>query len=86
MASVTFDHVYKRFGDVIAVNDLNIEIADKEFLVRLDVERRLPFAVWLVWKTLPKESSKLGIKLSTMSLQKTEILPWSSNLTLSTPI
>ena len=33
MASVNFDHVYKRFGDVIAVNDLNIEIADKEFLV-----------------------------------------------------
>jgi multiple sugar transport system ATP-binding protein len=33
MASVTFDHVYKRFGEVIAVNDLNIQIADKEFLV-----------------------------------------------------
>ncbi len=33
MASVTFDHVYKRFGEVIAVNDLNIEVADKEFLV-----------------------------------------------------
>ncbi|MBP1693764.1 MAG: putative transporter ATP-binding protein, partial [Chloroflexi bacterium] len=33
MASVTFDHVYKRFGDVIAVNDLNLDIADKEFLV-----------------------------------------------------
>ncbi len=33
MASVTYDHVYKKFGDVIAVNDLNIEIADKEFLV-----------------------------------------------------
>ena len=33
MASVTYDHVYKRFGDVIAVNDLNIEIEDKEFLV-----------------------------------------------------
>lgn len=33
MASVTFDHVYKRFGDVVAVNDLNIEVADKEFLV-----------------------------------------------------
>jgi multiple sugar transport system ATP-binding protein len=33
MASVTFDHVYKRFGDVIAVNDLNIQIEDKEFLV-----------------------------------------------------
>ncbi len=33
MASVTYDHVYKRFGDVIAVNDLNIKIEDKEFLV-----------------------------------------------------
>ncbi|HHH82091.1 MAG TPA: glycerol-3-phosphate ABC transporter ATP-binding protein, partial [Chloroflexi bacterium] len=33
MASVTYDHVTKRFGDVIAVNDMNIEIEDKEFLV-----------------------------------------------------
>jgi multiple sugar transport system ATP-binding protein len=33
MASVTYDHVYKRFGDVVAVNDLDIQIADKEFLV-----------------------------------------------------
>ena len=28
MASVTYDHVFKRFGDVTAVNDVNIEIAD----------------------------------------------------------
>ena len=33
MASVTFEHVTKRFGDVVAVNDLNISIADREFLV-----------------------------------------------------
>ncbi len=33
MASVTYDHVTKRFGDVVAVNDLNIHIDDKEFLV-----------------------------------------------------
>jgi multiple sugar transport system ATP-binding protein len=33
MASVTYDHVFKKFGDVVAVNDLNIHIADKEFLV-----------------------------------------------------
>ena len=33
MASVTYDHVTKQFGDVVAVNDLNIEIEDKEFLV-----------------------------------------------------
>ena len=33
MAGVTFEHVYKQFGDVVAVNDLTIEVADKEFLV-----------------------------------------------------
>jgi multiple sugar transport system ATP-binding protein len=34
MATVTFDHVFKRFpGDVIAVNDLNLQVADGEFLV-----------------------------------------------------
>jgi len=33
MASIKFDHVYKRFGDVTAVNDLNFDIADQEFLV-----------------------------------------------------
>ena len=33
MASITFEHVWKRFGDVVAVNDLNIEVADKEFIV-----------------------------------------------------
>jgi len=33
MASVTYKHVTKRFGDVVAVNDLSIEIQDKEFLV-----------------------------------------------------
>lgn len=34
MASVTFEHVNKKYaGDVLAVNDLNLEIRDKEFLV-----------------------------------------------------
>ena len=33
MASVTYEHVSKRFGDVLAVSDLSIKIEDKEFLV-----------------------------------------------------
>ncbi len=33
MASVTYDHVVKQFGDVIAVNDMSVDVADKEFLV-----------------------------------------------------
>ncbi len=33
MATVTFDHVWKRYGDVVAVSDLNLDIRDEEFLV-----------------------------------------------------
>ncbi|MBU0490916.1 MAG: sn-glycerol-3-phosphate ABC transporter ATP-binding protein UgpC [Chloroflexi bacterium] len=33
MSSVTYEHATKRFGNVTAVNDLSIEVADKEFLV-----------------------------------------------------
>jgi multiple sugar transport system ATP-binding protein len=33
MASVTYDHVFKRFGEMVAVNDMNINVADQEFLV-----------------------------------------------------
>ncbi len=33
MASVKYDNVYKRFDEVVAVNDLTLEIEDKEFLV-----------------------------------------------------
>src|SRR5205823_10665358 len=33
MATVTYDHVTKRFGDVVAVNDLNLAVRDAEFLV-----------------------------------------------------
>ena len=33
MASVSLEHVYKRFGDATVVRDVSIEIQDKEFLV-----------------------------------------------------
>src|SRR6266487_3967707 len=33
MASIKFDHVYKRFGEVTVLKDLNIDINDQEFLV-----------------------------------------------------
>ena len=35
MARVVLDHVTKKFGDVVAVDDLTLEIADREFLVLL---------------------------------------------------
>jgi isopentenyl phosphate kinase len=33
MASVDYEHVTKRWGDVVAVNDLTLHINDKEFMV-----------------------------------------------------
>ena len=33
MATVTFDHVTKKFGEVVAVDDLSIEVKDGEFMV-----------------------------------------------------
>ncbi|HZU11394.1 MAG TPA: sn-glycerol-3-phosphate ABC transporter ATP-binding protein UgpC [Chloroflexota bacterium] len=33
MAKVTLDHVWKRFGDVVAVHDVSLEAHDQEFLV-----------------------------------------------------
>ena len=33
MASVTFEKVHKKFGDLTIINSLDIEVQDKEFLV-----------------------------------------------------
>jgi multiple sugar transport system ATP-binding protein len=33
MASVTYDHLTKKFGETVAISDLNIAVEDKEFLV-----------------------------------------------------
>jgi len=33
MATITYEHVTKRFDETVAVNDLNIDVADGEFLV-----------------------------------------------------
>lgn len=33
MAGIKYDHVWKKFGDFVALEDVNIDIADKEFLV-----------------------------------------------------
>jgi multiple sugar transport system ATP-binding protein len=35
MASVAFEHVTKRFGDTVAVDDLDLRVEDREFLVLL---------------------------------------------------
>lgn len=36
MAEIVLKNIVKRFGDLVAVNDLSLNISDKEFLVLLD--------------------------------------------------
>jgi multiple sugar transport system ATP-binding protein len=53
MASVTYDHVWKKYGDVVAVQDLHLAIEDKEFLVLVGppaAEKPRLCAVWLASK------------------------------------
>ena len=39
MASVTYDHVTKRFaGGTLAVNDFNLEVKDTEFMVGMPMK------------------------------------------------
>jgi multiple sugar transport system ATP-binding protein len=33
MAGITFDHVFKRFGEVTVLKDFDLAVADEEFLV-----------------------------------------------------
>jgi ABC-type multidrug transport system fused ATPase/permease subunit len=47
MARVAFENVVKKYGDVTAVNNLNIDVADKEFLVLVGPSL---CAVWPDWK------------------------------------
>ena len=33
MATVTFDHIVKKYGEVVAVEDFNLAVQDGEFMV-----------------------------------------------------
>ena len=35
MAEIRLEHITKRFGDVVAVDDINLEVHDQEFVVFL---------------------------------------------------
>ena len=69
MATVTFDHVYKRYSaDVVAVNDLNLEIADGEFLVLVGPSgcgKTTALRWWPAWRRSPTASSTSATGWST---------------------
>ena len=61
MANLSLRHVKKVYdGNVVAVQDFNLEIADKEFIVLVgppDAENPLLCGWWLAWRRSPKGRS-----------------------------
>jgi hypothetical protein len=53
MARVKFEHVYKRFGKVEVVHDINLDVKDKEFLVLVG-----PIRLWQEY--LPAHGRRAG--------------------------
>ncbi len=87
MASVTYKHVTKKFGDVIAVNDLTIKIEDKEFLVFVGPSgcgKSTSLRMLAGLDEITEGEIYIGDRLVTMFRPKTATSPWSSNPTLST--
>ena len=87
MASVTFENVVKRYGNVTAVSNPNLEIPDKEFLVFVGPSvAAIPpaCACWPAWKTSAKAPSSSAIAPSTMCRPGIATSPWCSSPTRST--
>ena len=64
MASVTYEHITKTFGNVLAVSDLSIDIPDKEFLVFVGPSgcgKTTSLPCWLVLKNSPRATSTSAI-------------------------
>jgi multiple sugar transport system ATP-binding protein len=81
MASVTYDHVYKRYGDVTAVNDLNIHVEDKEFIVFVGpsgAARPQACAVWPVLEEISDGDILIGDRVVNDVHPRIATLRWCS--------
>lgn len=88
MARVLLDGVTKRFGNVVAVNDVDLEVKDKEFVVLVGPSgcgKSTTLRMIAGLEEITKELSLLGTLLSTTFLPKTETLPWYSKTMLCIP-
>ena len=67
--NVRYDHVTKQFSETVkAVNDLSLDIKDKEFLVLVGPsglrQDHRACAFWQVWKTSPRAPSASAIAVN----------------------
>jgi len=82
MASVTYDHVTKKFGEMAAVNDLNIKVDDKEFLVLVGLRAagKPPLCVaWQGWKKSPMGRFLIGDRVVNEVAPKDRDMQWCFN-------
>jgi ABC-type sugar transport system ATPase subunit len=89
MATVTFDHVWKKYDTVTAVNDLNLEINDGEFMVLVGPSGCGKTTSLRMIAGLEEISegtlSRSATGSSTTWPPRTATSPWSSRATRSTP-
>jgi multiple sugar transport system ATP-binding protein len=82
VATVTFDHVWKRYaGDVVAVKDLTLDIHDEEFLVLVGPSGCGKTTALRMVAGL-EEISEGTLKIADRVVN--DLAPWSSRATRST--
>ena len=88
MATVTFDHVTKKYSpEVTAVNDLNLEIEDGEFLVLVGPSgcgKTTALRCVAGLEDITTGVLRIGTASSTASRRRTGTSRWSSSRTRST--
>ncbi len=88
MATVTFDHVTKKYGEVTAVDDFNLEIADGEFMVFVGPSgcgKTTSLRMIAGLEDITRARSPSATGSSTTSRPRIATSRWSSRATRSTP-
>ncbi len=87
MATVTFDHVFKRYGEVTAVHDLNLEVRDGEFMVLVGPSgcgKTTSLRMIAGLEEITEGDLRIGDRSSTTWPPRTATSRWSSRATRST--
>lgn len=88
MARVYLEHVWKRFGNVVAVKDVTLEIEDKEFLILVGPSgcgKSTTLRMIAGLEEISEGSIYIGDTLVNDILLRIEILPWSFRTTRCIP-
>jgi multiple sugar transport system ATP-binding protein len=88
MAKVRLEHVWKRFGKVVAVKDFNLETEDGEFVVFVGPSgcgKTTTLRMIAGLEEISEGRIYIGDRLVNDVPPRTGTSPWSSRITPSTP-